>query len=514
MSRIRENSKVILWLLLIFFLLSMTIGGLVGGANIIDRIFGRNQINQYVGIIDGKRITHQEYLREVNLQLQNQRRQNPNLDSRGVQNARNAAWNTIVDKTIQDKKIAELNLQTLDDEVYSFLLYSPPPQLQQQLTDAGYFADSTGVFQLEQYQTALKTGNYPNTLEDFWIIWEDYLKGWLPVRKLQNLYNQTASVSDYEVRIDFMKKNIKCSLEYIYVPLNEVADSLIQVSDEEISARYEKDKDRLYKTDPSRIVEYVIWPTNLTEIDSTFHSSYLDSINAVALRFAGEADFSSFEEAMKTYSITSDTIDVIQDFKNNSGIPFEMGVMRDAVRFSFDNPIGSVSDPFDAENGLAVFHIIGEKPEGYRPLSEVEDNIRRSLIRENKKEYARKILTDAFTEGGDFQTIAENNELIVFDSDSAKALGSTFKGIGRSNELSGILRAMEPGDISDPVATFSAVAIVKMLEKDEFDEEKFTEEYDTIRERLLNQKRNSIYSTWLSEYKKQIDIEDYRSLAY
>ena len=43
MTSIREKMQVVLWTLLALFLLSMTLGGLVGGANIIDQIFGKDK---------------------------------------------------------------------------------------------------------------------------------------------------------------------------------------------------------------------------------------------------------------------------------------------------------------------------------------------------------------------------------------------------------------------------------------------------------------------------------------
>jgi len=515
MSKIREKSHIILWTLLAFFLASMTVGGLVGGANIVDRIFGRTQSDLYVGSVEGVNITHQEFQKEFNTQLQNQRSQNQTVDSRGVQNARNSAWNSLVDKILSNKLIKEFDLSTSNEEIYHFLLNFPPAQLQQQLTEANYFTDSTGTFLLDQYQDALRTGTYPNTLENYWMIWENYLRDWLPNRKLQNIFSQTASVSDLEVLTDYYKKNINCSILFIYVPINDIPDSLIIIEDDSIRSRYEKDKDKLYKVDPSRTVGYVHWSDDLSGIDSTLHTTYLDSINSTSLRFAGEADFSTFTEAAATFAMVVDTLDIIEDTKNNSGLPYAMGVMRGAVRFAFDNPIGTVSDPFNADNGIAVFHIIGEKPAGYIPFSEQEESIRKTLIRENKKTFAKSILENVYTgDLNDFSQIAEANEWVKFDVDSLKSLGGAFKGIGRSNELSGTLRAMKPGDISGIITTFSAVAIIKMLEKDEFDQEKFDAEYNNIRERLIQQKSNSIFSTWLSEYKKQTKIEDNRIHLY
>ena len=40
MTSMREKMHIVLWILLALFLLSMTVGGLVGGANIIDQLFG------------------------------------------------------------------------------------------------------------------------------------------------------------------------------------------------------------------------------------------------------------------------------------------------------------------------------------------------------------------------------------------------------------------------------------------------------------------------------------------
>ena len=40
MTKLRDNSKVMMGILLFFFVASMTVGGLVGGANIITTIQG------------------------------------------------------------------------------------------------------------------------------------------------------------------------------------------------------------------------------------------------------------------------------------------------------------------------------------------------------------------------------------------------------------------------------------------------------------------------------------------
>ena len=68
MSQMRDRSAVILVVLLVLFVLSMAIGGLVGGADIIDIITGKNP--NILGVINGTEITYtqfnQAYINELN----------------------------------------------------------------------------------------------------------------------------------------------------------------------------------------------------------------------------------------------------------------------------------------------------------------------------------------------------------------------------------------------------------------------------------------------------------------
>ena len=60
MSKLRDNSKIFNGVLLFFFVLSMTVGGLVGGANILTTMrgwFGDIDTNQYVGKVGDENIT-------------------------------------------------------------------------------------------------------------------------------------------------------------------------------------------------------------------------------------------------------------------------------------------------------------------------------------------------------------------------------------------------------------------------------------------------------------------------
>ena len=122
-----------LWTLLFFFVASMAVGGLVGGANILGTIqsfFGKIDTRSYVGKIGNESIPISYFLNERQIQLNRFRQQGRNIDSRAEQNASDFAWNNIIERKIKDQKIEDLNLMVQSDEIYNFLLLSPPVAFQ------------------------------------------------------------------------------------------------------------------------------------------------------------------------------------------------------------------------------------------------------------------------------------------------------------------------------------------------------------------------------------------------
>ena len=110
--------------------------------------------------------------------------------------------------------------------------------------------------------------------------------------------------------------------------------------------KYQETKDDNYSTHEAKIAEYIIWefPSQLTAEDSANASNIQDSLMQTALEFLDESDYSSFKEALSIFEIkVKDTLEIHETFEGKSGIPCQMGVLRSAVRFVFDNPIGTIS---------------------------------------------------------------------------------------------------------------------------------------------------------------------------
>ena len=560
MTQLRERSHIILWLLLFFFIASMTVGGLFSGANILNLIFGTKNISINAGRINGKDITRRQYEQQRDLQINQMKTQGQEIDNRAYQTAGDFAWNSIIERELQNQKIKQLGLEVSLDEIYDFLVLTPPLAFQTALMNTGYFrgaatfyclngstkapdisflnkesCDGAGhtwevnninkdKFDIASYQEAVNNGVIPVELNPLLVSWENYLRTWLADRKLRSLYNNLGSVSDNQVKRDFIKKNINCTIDYLYLTLSGIPDSLIKVSDSEIKERNLETKDDNYTTMDARTTVYTIFkPSPATNIkiggvyisrDTLDAESKQDEVLQEALLFAEEAEYSSFKEAVEMFEIEKlDTLDIHEGFTVNSGIPFQMGVLRPAVRFVFDNSLGSISDPIYANNGIAIFHTIGEKRSGYKPMDEVKESIRRTLLRENKKDYAVGVL-QPLRDLDNWDEFANTDSLLQYKSGETSTLGGSFPGIGKSNQLTGTLLAMDAGEISGVLETYNSVLILTMTSKDEFNDSLYQEQYTSIRDQLLNIERGRGFTNWLIAAKKSINIEDYRSEVY
>ena len=513
MTKLRDNSKVMMGILLFFFVASMTVGGLVGGANIlttIQGIFGKVNTTLYVGKVGDEEVPISYYINERQQQINRFRQQGRSIDSRAIQNAGDFAWNNIVDRFIKDKKIEEFNLSVSNDEIFDFLLLTPPVSFQNNLKTLGLYTDGENNFLIEDYQNDIRFGTLPDTTNQILLIWENYLREFLADRKLQNLFNNSASISNNEVLNEYKKNNLSCNIDYLSINYNNINDSLINISDDELLKIYEEDKDQKYMIDEKVTLEYILWENiSDSDLDSLEIIEEQDSLLQTAIDFASEAEITSFTEALKLYELNvTDTIQVTENFKNNSGIPFQMGAVRAAVRFAFDNSNGSSSNYMVTDNGIAVFHILEKTSNSYDDFNNVKSNIKRSIIGDKKKEYAKDILKN-FSD--DWKAAAKNNIFVDLNENETGTWGQNFPTIGRSNDLLGsLLGSSTKGKIDNILESSSHVFLANIYTIDNMEEDLFNSMKDSIETSLLTNKRNQVYNNWLRAEKKNLDIIDLR----
>jgi len=258
MTTMRNRMHFVLWMLLIMFLLSMTIGGLVGGANIIDQIFGRINPADAIGVVNGTRITPDEFARAVNLRMGQYRSGGQEPNEQQLYSIRNEVWDNYVQDILLYQKIDELGLTASDEEVLYHLKNNPPQFL---LQDPTFSTD--GVFDQAKYAQAI---NNPQGNE--WVEIEQFMKNtYIPNYKLQQYIASSVIVTNDEVQKQYIKDNVDYTIEGIHVIGQKLKDEVDEPTDEELRQAFATDIESFAKEE-TRNIRYVSWKKVPAQLDT------------------------------------------------------------------------------------------------------------------------------------------------------------------------------------------------------------------------------------------------------
>ena len=249
MTTLRERMTIVLWLLLFFFLLSMSIGGLVGGANIIDQIVGRVDPNRVIAQINGQDISPDYFNNLVNQQIDQARSSGQQVNDMMYERARSAAWDNLLQQVLVSAEIERLELEATDEEVLYHLRENPPQFLQSNPT-----FQTDGTFDPQKYLTALASPQ-----GDEWVPIENYMRTThIPNFKLTQYLNQNIIVTEDDIRSEFIKKNTKYTIDAIHVTHDKAPKDKIEPSEQELIDEYNSSKSD-FEHGELRNLSFVTW---------------------------------------------------------------------------------------------------------------------------------------------------------------------------------------------------------------------------------------------------------------
>ncbi|SVA69403.1 uncharacterized protein METZ01_LOCUS122257 [marine metagenome] len=258
MTMMRERMHVVLWTLLALFLLSMSIGGLVGGANILDQLFGRVDPTRVVARINGVDISPNKFNQLVSQQLSQTRASGQQVNDFQIQRARDTAWDNLLQDILVSEEVEKLKLTASDEEILFHLTNNPPPFLQ---NNESFQTD--GQFDLDKYRTALS-----NPQGDEWSYIEDFMRStFIPNYKLQQYLNQSVVVTDREIWAEFIKKNINYTIDAIHITGESIPKEKSEPTLNELHEEYNTTLTS-FEHGELRNISYVLWKKDPSAIDT------------------------------------------------------------------------------------------------------------------------------------------------------------------------------------------------------------------------------------------------------
>ena len=343
----RSRMQVVMWTILVLFVTSMAIGGLVGGASITD-IFGGRQGNE-VGSLNGKPILFEDFNQLVSNEINRMDQQSGRLISDEEREyIRAVVWERLIADLIIQEQIVENKIVVGDEEVLFQMKNNPPPFLQN--SDA---FQSFGRFDLEKYLDAVLN---PGQID--WKPIEDFMQNvYLPSYKLQQYITNSAAISSIDVLEDYKKRFLDYKIEVLHVTEKAIDQDFYnglladRPSDNELNKIYNENISE-YDQPELRYLKYVKWP-----IISNATDSLRVKLEAEDLIFRLN-DGEDFALLANTYTQDPSNSADPQNLKGGDLGWFNKGQLLPEFEIaSFEAEIGSIVGPILTQYGYHVIKV-------------------------------------------------------------------------------------------------------------------------------------------------------------
>ncbi len=407
---------------------------IVSDSNIME-IFGLRTNN--VGSINGVKISYQDFMKAMDNERQTLKQQGKDVPDEDNDQFRDEVWNALVTQTLVAQEVKKLGISVSDQEIKDIILNNPPDFLKKS------FIDSTGKFNRQLYLNAIYD---PRNNQDL-LQAEEYVRQAMLSQKLQSMLLASITVSDADVRRQFIDQNTKANAEYALVNISEFPDSTIKVSDGDLNNYYNDHQD-LYQIIPQRRLKYVLFSTVPTSEDSANVKLNLENIATQT-----GSDTTSFKTLVSEFSsqpYSKDTL-AINAFPASAS---------DSI---INAKAGSIIGPFASSEGYIIYHVLGSVPSNQPMVRASHILINQFGSDANNLEEANKIYSQ-LKSGASFSKLAKE-----YSKDPGSAVrGGDLGWFGKGQMVPEFEKAAFSGNIGvvqKPIKTNYGYHIIKVTGK-------------------------------------------------
>ncbi len=248
---------------------------------------------------------------------------------------RQSVWETMVNEKILNVEAKKIGLAISKDELTDRLIGNNIHPL---IMQRRAFAGENGQFSREalmQFQNTLEQAaanqdqkQQIEKLKSYWKFWEKTVKTQLLQEKYNALISKSVTANNLDAKMNFQDRKVSVDVSYIVQPYFQISDSLVKVSDSEISDRYKKQKEQ-YKSEANCAISYVAFDKKPLKED---YKEVEALINKVAPEFRTTTDVAG---------LVNSNSDVMYDGRNYS----EKTVPALLKNFAFGGNTGDIYGP-------------------------------------------------------------------------------------------------------------------------------------------------------------------------
>ncbi|MBN1542120.1 peptidylprolyl isomerase [candidate division KSB1 bacterium] len=387
-----------------------------------------------IATVNGDEIAYDEFYQQYQNQLRTVREQS-GRDPEGLQltQLENQVFESLLQQRLVNQEIKRLNLKATDKEVLEQVLNNPPELLRNQPV----FQDSNGVFDMRLYQQAL------DNPEMDWVQIENYIRMTLPYSKLENLLRLTATASEADAWLLYLKQNAKAKVDYIFYNADAFTDQVEEPDEKEIAEFYSKHKED-YRLPERRQLDYILLETKATPADTQMVYMRMEEILA---------DLRSGADFLQMASIYSEDPGSAQN-GGDLGYFARSAMVEEFADAAFGAKIGSTVGPVKTQFGLHLIKVEDRKKEN----GEDKVQARHILLKFDPSPATREALREEaayvaeYAKEVDFRQVVESENLKLQSTPPFEA-DAYIPGIGMEPRISRFAFRGKEGDVSDVYET-------------------------------------------------------------
>ncbi len=233
-------------------------------------------------------------------------------------------------------------------------------------------------------------------------------------------------------------------------------------------------------------------------------------LQANAASFRDDASKMGLANAARMYSVKVDTLPAVDD----SGVIPGFGYNRELADFLLSAPLGILSSPQRFRERYAVFQPVTDLEDGQIPFEEAQPELRERFIRQQQIARARALAADIHEEilrGVAMEEVARDRRMQVIRPRSWITRSTFASGLEGDSAFVASALSLHPRGVSEPLKYADGVVIVRLDRLEDPAPRNWEQEKEMFRERLLQQKQQQAYGTWLSTQRSNANIKDLRA---
>ena len=392
LSKIRNRSGLLI-AIIAFALFAFVIGDLFQSGS-----FG--QPSRYVGSVNGEDVSFEEF----RLKVANAEKSGQGMTS--VQ-AANQVWNQEISIALLTKEFEKLGLRVGEKHIVE--VFKADPNIGQN----PMFLNAVGKFDITKFKEYfkanpegiqfLKEREKDAELNAKYQIYNSLVKG--------GLYTTNA-----EGKLKYEADADKVTFDFVNVPYSSIKDSDIKITDEEINA-YVKTKEKRFKSEETREIEYVLIEEKPSTTDETEVKSKVDALLLPSVRYNKETGKNDTIPGFRNAT------DIAEFVNANSDIPFDstyiakQDLPAEHADKLFALATGEIYGPYMFNNYYCISKGLGRKAGAKSKASHIliswegtqVPNKKEKRTKEQAQAKATELLAQAQANPGNFFMLAMTN---------------------------------------------------------------------------------------------------------